>query len=249
MGLALDLQPHSGTSPGAAGDNGGRAGSRLGPGLRAWGDAQGQRCPSHRTTRGSSSPSCASGCRTAGGRGPREPSSSCAAQPSRSWASTSSSTSRWMRATCSQGAVGLWIRRSAPCTWPKRCGKMRCWAWALGISLLWGTMGRSVGEERRGRHIRGLCSTLGASGWQTWRRTAQPGSAGECAWKTRSFLWTDSWWSVWMSPEQGKDGRAASSSRCLWCPVVQVTIYTYGSPGAEVLTFAFQPLREPWVRS
>lgn len=244
MGLALDLRPLSSRVPGAAGGRGGRRsrglGSRSGPGLLPWGDARGQRCPSRRTTQGSSSPSCASGCRTAVGRGPRVPSSSSAARPSRSWASTSSSTSLWTRANCSQGAAGLRIRRSAPCTWPRRCEKTRFSGWALGISLLWGTTGRSVGEGRRGRGIRGRCSTSGASGWRTWRKTAQPGSAGECAWKMRSFLWTASWWSAWMSPVRGKGGGAAASGRLSQC-VVRVVAGTDLCPRAEVLTSALQP--------
>lgn len=211
LGLALAVQPHSSMAPGAAGS----PESRLAPPL--WGDAPRERCPSHRTTQGSSSPSCASGCRTAVGRGLRVPSSSSAARPSRSWVSTSSSTSLWMRAKCSQGAVGLWIRRSAPCTWPRRCKKLRFLGWALGTSLLWGTMERSVGEGGRGRGIRGRCLMLGASGWQTWRKTARLGSAGECAWKTRSFLWTASWWSAWMSLVQGKTVRAACSRWFSWC--------------------------------
>lgn len=211
LGLALAVQPHSSMAPGAAGS----PESWLAPPL--WGDAPRERCPSHRTTQGSSSPSCASGCRTAVGRGLRVPSSSSAARPSRSWVSTSSSTSLWMRAKRSQGAVGLWIRRSAPCTWPRRCKKLRFLGWALGTSLLWGTMERSVGEGGRGRGIRGRCLMLGASGWQTWRKTARLGSAGECAWKTRSFLWTASWWSAWMSLVQGKTVRAACSRWFSWC--------------------------------
>lgn len=252
MGLTLDLQPHSSMAPGAAGGCTGRwsqgPGSLFGLGLLPWGDARGRQCPSHRTTQGSSFPSCASGCRTAVGRGPRALSSSSAARLSRSWASTSSSTSLWMRANCSQGAAGLRIQRSAPCTWPRRWEKLRFLGWALGTSLLWGTMGRSAGEGGRGRGIRDQCLTSGASGWRTWRKTAQPGSAGECAWKTRSFLWMASWWLAWTSPVQGK-GRRAAASGCLLQRVVQVAVGTDLCLRAEVLTSAFQPLGEFWVPS
>lgn len=233
MGLVLCLQPHSSMAPGAAGSHGGQQsqgpGSRLGTEL-LWGDAQGRQCPSRRTTRGSSCPSCASGCRTAVGRGMRVPSSVFAAQLSRSWVSTSSSTSLWMRANCNLGAVGLPIQRSAPCTWPRRCEKLRFLGWALGTSLLWGTTGRSVEEGRRGRDIRGRCSMSGASGWRTWRRTAQPGNVGECAWRMRSFLWTASSWLVWTSPVRGKGGRAAVTAACrdTWCRLQSVLIYAPG---------------------